>query len=198
MGKYYASKRKVIHYMQQTEIYYPEYNEIEHYAADKAVGFTKTKAEWGVFSNFAKTETPMVVSGVAFVSVEQMYHYIRLNNEESRAEYLKLAPGMGLKMAAKTFKKRGIEREDWRDIAVDVMRFCLNHKYKVSEVFRSQLERSKGKYIVEDESNRRKKPDSWGAVFDAEKKEYYGKNIMGRLLMELREKGCLTYNEFKF
>jgi predicted NAD-dependent protein-ADP-ribosyltransferase YbiA (DUF1768 family) len=78
------------------------------------------------------------------------------------------------------------------------MRFCLNHKYQASEVFRNELERSKGKSIVEDESNRpRKNPDSWGAVYDAETNEYYGKNIMGRLLMELREKGKLEYEEFE-
>ena len=105
---------------------------------------------------------------------------------------------MGLKMKAKAFKKRGVERSDWRAIAVDVMRFCLNHKYANSEAFRKELERSKGKYIVEDESNRKKKPDSWGAVLDTATGEYYGKNIMGRLLMELREKGELEYTEFIF
>ena len=73
------------------------------------------------------------------------------------------------------------------------MRFCLNHKYENSEAFRKELERSNGKYIVEDESNRRKRPGSWGAVLDATANEYYGKNIIGRLLMELREKGVLEY-----
>ena len=100
---------------------------------------------------------------------------------------------MGLKMKAKTFAKRGVERADWRDIAVDVMRFCLNHKYQDLAEFRKVLSDSEGKSIVEDESNRPKKPDSWGAVLDAATSEYYGKNIMGRLLMELREKGKLEY-----
>jgi predicted NAD-dependent protein-ADP-ribosyltransferase YbiA (DUF1768 family) len=103
---------------------------------------------------------------------------------------------MGLKMKAKAFESRGVERADWKEIAVDVMRFCLNHKYLSSEEFRNALAESKGKYIVEDESNRRKKPDSWGAVFDAATNEYYGKNIMGRLLMQLRDSGYLQYNEF--
>lgn len=40
-------------------------------------------------------------------------------------------------------------------------------------------------------------PDSWGAVYDVETNEFYGKNIMGRLLMELREKGKLEYGEFE-
>ena len=37
-----------------------------------------------------------------------------------------------------------------------------------------------------------------GAAFDVDTNEYYGKNIMGRLLMELREKGMLEYTKFEF
>lgn len=172
-------------------MHYPEYDKIERYPAEQTIGFTTTAAEWGIFSNFAKT--PMMVNGIEFACVEQMFHYIRLNSETERAKYLKLIPNMGLKMKAKTFAKRGVERADWRDIAVDVMRFCLNHKYQNSAEFRKALSDSEGKSIVEDESNRPKKPDSWGAVLDAATNEYYGKNIMGRLLMELREKGKLEY-----
>ena len=156
-------------------MHYSQYDIVERYPAEQTIGFTSTAAEWGILSNFAKT--PMVVNGVEFVCVEQMFHYIRLNNEMERAEYLKLTPNMGLKMKAKAFKKRGVERSDWREIAVDVMRFCLNHKYASSEAFRKELECSKGKYIVEDESNRKKRPDSWGAVLDTATGEYYGKNI---------------------
>lgn len=177
-------------------MHYPEYDIVERYQAEQTVGFTSTIAEWGLFSNFAKT--PMVVNGIEFVCVEQMFHYIRLNDATEREKYLNVSPGMALKMKAKSFAKRGVERSDWREIAVDVMRFCLNCKYEQSEVFRAELERSKGKYIVENESNRRKKPDSWGAVLETTTNEYYGKNIMGRLLMELREKRRLEYNDFEF
>ena len=177
-------------------MHYPEYNQEEHYPAEQTIGFTSTAAEWGIFSNFAKT--PMTVNGVEFACVEQLYHYIRLNDEAERAEYLKLIPNMGLKMKAKAFAKRGVERADWREIAVDVMRFCLNHKYQNSAEFRQALADSGDRYIVEDESNRKKKPDSWGAVLDTATNEYYGKNIMGRLLMELRDKHLLQYDVFEF
>ena len=177
-------------------MHYPEYNQEERYPAEQTIGFTSTAAEWGIFSNFAKT--PMTVNGVEFACVEQLYHYIRLNDEAERAEYLKLIPNMGLKMKAKVFAKRGVERADWREIAVDVMRFCLNHKYQNSAEFRQALADSGDRYIVEDESNRKKKPDSWGAVLDTATNEYYGKNIMGRLLMELREKHLLQYDVFEF
>ena len=177
-------------------MHYPQYNIVERYPAAQTVGFTTTAAKWGIFSNFAKT--PMVVEGIKFVCVEQLYHYIRLNDENERAEYLKLIPNMGLKMKAKAFKRRGVERSDWRDIAVDVMRFCLNHKYQSSAEFRKALEESGDNYIIEDESGRKKRPDSWGAVFDATTNEYYGKNIMGRLLMELRKNKALAYTKFEF
>ena len=177
-------------------MHYPEYNIIEKYPAEQTIGFTSTSADWGIFSNFAKT--PIVVKGIEFSCVEQLFHYIRLNNEEERVAYLKLTPNMGLKMKAKTFEKRGIERADWKGIAVDVMRFCLNNKYQSSEEFRKALADSQNKYIVEDESNRKNRPDSWGAVLDVDTNEYYGKNIMGRLLMELREKSVLEYAKFEF
>ena len=177
-------------------MHYSHYDTIERYPAEQTIGFTSTAREWGIFSNFAKT--PMTVNGIEFACVEQMYHYIRLNNEAERAEYLKLIPNLGLKMKAKTFAKRGVERSDWREIAVDVMRFCLNHKYQNSAEFRKALVDSGDRFIIEDESNRKKRPDSWGAILDPATNEYYGKNIMGRLLMELREKGELKYEEFDF
>lgn len=177
-------------------MHYLQYDIIERYPAEQTVGFTSTAAEWGIFSNFAKT--PMVINGVEFACVEQLFHYIRLNDEQERAAYLKLTPNMGMKMKAKAFKKRGVERSDWREIAVDVMRFCLNHKYQTSAEFREALADSGDRVIVEDESNRKNKPDSWGAVLDTATGEYYGKNIMGRLLMELREKKELDYDKFEF
>ena len=177
-------------------MHYPQYDIIERYPAEHTISFTSTAAEWGLLSNFAKT--PMLVNGIEFACVEQLYHYIRLNNAQERAEYLKLTPNMGLKMKAKAFAKHGVERADWREIAVDVMRFCLNHKNQASVEFRKALADSGSKYIVEDESNRKKRPDSWGAVLDTATYEFYGKNIMGRLLMELREEGELDYTEFTF
>ena len=86
---------------------YPEYDIVERYPAEQTIGFTSTTAEWGILSNFAKT--PMVVNGIEFACVEQLFHYIRLNNEEERTEYLKLKPNMGLKMKAKSLGDRRIK-----------------------------------------------------------------------------------------
>ena len=176
-------------------MHYPKFDSIERYPANETAAFVGTKDAWGIFSNFAKT--PMVVNGIEFACVEQLFHYIRLNDEAEREAYLKIPLGLKLKIAAKKFAARGVQRSNWRSMAVDVMSFCLNQKYNQSDAFRQELQRSAGMYIVENVSNRRKrKLDPWGAIYDETTNEYYGQNIMGRLLMELREKGRLEYEEF--
>ena len=76
-------------------------------------------------------------------------------------------------------------------VAVCLQSFCLLHEQ--CEAFRKELERSKGKFIVEDETTRSKSKDAdtWGAVLRGG--EYVGPNLLGRLLMELRDKGKLDY-----
>ena len=72
------------------------------------------------------------------------------------------------------------------------MKFCLVKKYEQSEEFRAALERSKGKYIVEDQTSFPKKnPDAWGVKLRGE--NFVGPNLLGQFLMELRETGTLQY-----
>ena len=59
-------------------------------------------------------------------------------------------------------------------------------KYKQCEEFRRQLDSTSGKYIVEDQTSFRKKyADTWGVKREGE--FYVGLNLLGRLLMELRD-----------
>lgn len=171
---------------------YPEYNEKQRYPREKTIGFTSTKAEWGILCNFS-TEAPITWNDITFDCAERMYHWLRLSSSEAREEYLKERAGMNLKMKAKSFKKKGLERKDWTENAVDALRFSLQLKYEQNENFRKALARTDDRFIVEDQTSRpRKTPDSWGAKYDATTDTYYGKNIMGRLLMELRNKGVLS------
>ena len=64
-------------------------------------------------------------------------------------------------------------------------------KYEQCDEFRKELERSKGLFIVEDETGR--KSTSYGAKLNKEGL-YEGSNLLGRLLMELRDTGKLEYN----
>lgn len=75
---------------------------------------------------------------------------------------------------------------------VDAPKFAMQKKYEQCEAFRQELERSKGKFIVEQQPNPNKKADTWSAKLEGDK--WVGSNLTGRLLMELRDNGKLEYN----
>ncbi len=180
-----------MHVREFIEKNYPEYYSIEHYLADKTAAFCKVDASWGIFSNFGRT--PLVVDGVSFDCSEKLFQVMKFADMASRKAVFK-AKGQTMKMKAKHQEKVGTVRPDWGEIIVDAMKFCLMQKYTQSEAFRTELERSRGLFIVEDQTTFPKKnPDTWGVKQSGDGKEYIGPNLMGRLLMELRDNGKLDY-----
>lgn len=171
--------------------YYPEWYGIQKYPADKTVSFLKVDGEWGLLSNFART--PIVIDGVTFDCTEKLFQVIKFTDEESR-KVIYSKKGQPIKMMARHQEKVGSVREDWGRIFIDVMKFCLMQKYAQSEVFRKELERSKGKFIVEQQPNSKRPAGAYSAKLSEDGSTWVGPNIMGRLLMELRDKGALEYN----
>ena len=169
--------------------YAPEYHTIERYPAADTICVRGTKDEWGIFGNFYR-DVPIEYDGIAFDCTERLYQYLKFRSDAVEAKELLLAANAGraLKMRAKHIAKEHPEwlREDWGTIVVSSMRLCLELKYKTSLAFREALERSKGKYIVEDQTTfPSKSADSWGTKLVGD--EYVGPNLLGRLLMELRD-----------
>ena len=180
-----------MHIREFIEKNYPEYYSIEQYPADKTAPFCKVDAPWGIFSNFGRT--PLVVDGVSVDCSEKLFQVMKFADMASRKAVFK-AKGQTMKMKAKHQEKVGTVRHDWGEIIVDAMKFCLMQKYTQSEAFRTELERSRGLFIVEDQTTFPKKnPDTWGVKQSGDGKEYIGPNLMGRLLMELRDNGKLDY-----
>lgn len=180
-----------MHIREFIEKNYPEYYSIEQYPADKTAPFCKVDAPWGIFSNFGRT--PLVVNGVSFDCSEKLFQVMKFADMASRKAVFK-AKGQTMKMKAKHQEKVGMVRPDWGEIIVDAMKFCLMQKYTQCEAFRTELERSRGLFIVEDQTTFPKKnPDTWGVKQSGDGKEYIGPNLMGRLLMELRDNGKLDY-----
>ena len=162
------------------ERYHPEYYSIERYPADECIVIHKINEEWGILSNFA--HTPIVYKGVTYKSSEQLFQMMKFTDETIREEIFN-APNP--KMTAKHYEKE-YRRPDWGKMIVDVMKLCLMLKYKQCEEFRRQLDSTSGKYIVEDQTSFRKKyADTWGVKREGE--FYVGPNLLGRLLMELRD-----------
>ena len=77
---------------------------------------------------------------------------------------------------------------------MDIMKFCLHQKYEQCPEFREVLERTKGYHIVElqDAKNDKEstRANAWGVKSKGQ--NYVGPNLMGRLLMELRD-GTMEY-----
>ena len=174
---------------------YPEYYSIERYPAAETICIRKTIEEWGILGNFYRT--PIVANGITFDSTERLYHIMKLKPEATVGfrSIMSVPAGQRIKMRARRlFKEQpGWFRQDWPSMVVDAMKYCLTLKYEQSEAFRKELERSRGKYIVEDETSRKKgkEADTWGAVHKGD--EYVGPNLLGRLLMELRDNGQFEF-----
>ena len=175
--------------------FYPEYYSIETYPVFECVAIRKVKEPWGIFGNFAPT--PIVINNVTFKTSELLFQLMKFKDEEPvKSVFSANNPKMTTKHWEKTHR-----REDWGKMIIDAMKYCLTMKYEQCEEFRQELNRSKGKYIVEDQSGfRKKEPDAWGVKLQDE--NYVGPNLLGRLLMELRDTGKLDYtlsaDAFKF
>ena len=180
-----------MHIREFIEKNYTEYYSIERYPKDKTVAFCSVDQPWGLFSNFGRT--PLVVDGIPFDCAEKLFQVMKFADDVSRKAIYSVK-GQTIKMKAKHFEKAGTVRPDWGEIIVDAMKFCLMEKFRQSEAFRDELERSRGLYIVEDQTTFPKKsPDTWGVKLSADGNEFVGPNLMGRLLMELRDNGKLDY-----
>lgn len=176
------------------EEFYPEYYKWETYPAQKCAVFCSTHEEWGVLSNMAATS--ITIDGVEFKSAEHIFQMIKFNEPEYALNVWNGLTAHGkksgnIKMTAKSYEPDH-RRQDWGNMIVDALKFAMQQKYNQCEVFRSELERSKGKYIVEQQANPNKKADTWSAKLEGE--NWVGSNLTGRLLMELRDNdGKLEY-----
>lgn len=168
------------------ETYYPEYWGMQSYPAKQCACVRKVKEEWGILGNFAPA--PIIIDGVMFDTSERLFQCMKFKEKEAmEAVFHANNP----KMTAKHWEKEH-RRADWGQMIVDAMKFCLVKKHERSEAFRNELERSKGLYIVEDQTTfPKKQPNAWGVKLQGD--DYVGPNLLGRLLMELRDQGTLTY-----
>ena len=175
--------------------YYPEYWGYVEYDAESCAIIRKVQDEWGIFCNFAKT--PLKVNGHTFNSSEELFQLMKFKDP---AVLKNIMAGITandkksdqVKMTAKSYEKN-YRREDWGQMVIDAMKFCLQTKYDQCEEFRSKLIESSGYNIVEDQSSFTKSnPDAWAVKLKDGK--FVGPNLLGRLLMELRDNGYLEYN----
>lgn len=152
------------------------------YHRNECVVFLKTAEQFGGLSNMAGG-FPLAINGIRVLTSEALYQACRFPH---LPDVQKLIIGQTSPMAAKMKSKpyRKDSRADWDAVRVQIMRWCLRVKLVQHwEEFGNLLLSTGNKPIVE-ESYR---DPFWGAKpIDPEKLS--GTNILGRLLVELREK----------
>jgi ribA/ribD-fused uncharacterized protein len=156
--------------------------ETRTYTREEAISFRKTNEKFGGLSNMAPG-FPLRINNVCIRTAEALYQACRFPHiPEVQTLIINERSPMTAKMKSKLYRKDS--RPDWEAVRVPVMKWCLRVKLAQHwEVFGELLLATENHAIVEDS----RKDDYWGAKFQDED-TLIGQNVLGRLLMELREK----------
>lgn len=152
------------------------------YHRNECAVFLRTAEQFGGLSNMAGGYS-LSVNGIRVLTSEALYQACRFPH---LPDVQKLIIGQTSPMAAKMKSKpyRKDSRSDWDAVRINVMRWCLRVKLVQHwEKFGDLLLSTGNKPIVE-ESYR---DPFWGAK-PVDSETLSGMNILGRLLVELREK----------
>lgn len=162
----------------------PENNLLRTYVRGEAVVVYKTKEDFGGLSNMA-SGYPLQINCVRILTTEALYQACRFPHlPEVQREIIGQHSPMTAKMKSKPHRQDS--RPDWDDVRYKVMRWSLRVKLAQNyEEFGRLLLATRDRPIVEQS----RKDDYWGAkLADEAGNTLIGQNVLGRLLMELREK----------
>jgi len=151
------------------------------YLRNECVVFRMTRERFGGLSNMA-SGFPLQVNGVRVWNAEALYQACRFPHLPKVQEIIiRQRSPMTAKMRSKPYRKDS--RPDWLNIRVKVMRWCLRVKLAENwEKFGELLLATGDRPIVE----KSRKDEFWGAK-PKNNETLVGANVLGRLLMELRE-----------
>ena len=156
-------------------------SQVRTYSRAGSVVFLKTNEPFGGLSNMAGG-FPLCVNGIRILTSEALYQACRFPH---RPEVQWLIIGQPSPMTAKMKSKpyRQDSRPDWDRVRVKIMRWCLRVKLAQNwDAFSKLLLETGDRPIVEQS----RKDEFWGAK-PVDDHTLVGMNVLGRLLMELRE-----------
>ncbi|WP_454258631.1 NADAR domain-containing protein [Pseudoxanthomonas mexicana] len=152
------------------------------YSRKDSVVFRKTDEPFGGLSNMAGGY-PIHVNGVRILTSEALYQVCRFPHlpDVQKLIIAQVSP-MTAKMRSKPYRKDS--RADWDHVRVRIMRWSLRMKLANNwNTFSALLLKTGERPIVEES----RKDDFWGAKVVEDGDTLVGMNVLGRLLMELRE-----------
>lgn len=152
---------------------------VREYKKEEIIAFRKTKELYGPFSNMA-SGFPLKVNNLTIKSSEALYQALKFpHNSDAQIEILIAKTPYLSKVASKKYYSE--VRNDWNNIKIKVMRYCLQLKLAQHyKIMAHLLKLSNPKQIVEYSPN----DAFWGAI--PKDNKLVGINALGRLIMELR------------
>ncbi|HCA5050126.1 TPA: NADAR family protein [Acinetobacter baumannii] len=143
--------------------------------------FKKTKEEWGGFSNMA-ADYPISINGQLIRSSEALYQALKYTHyPDIQKKILQEYSPMTAKMVGKPYKQ--YIRDDFEDKKIIIMKWSVRAKLMCNfEKFSAELLASENRIIVEES----RRDNFWGAK-RVESGHLVGVNVLGRILMELRD-----------
>jgi ribA/ribD-fused uncharacterized protein len=155
--------------------------QVRVYDPAAAAVFCKTAERFGGLSNMAGG-FPLRVNGVNILTSEALYQACRFPHlPKIQQLIIEQRSPMTAKMKSKPYRSES--RIDWESVRVRIMRWCLRVKLAQNwDAFGDLLRSTDDLPIVE----LSRKDDFWGAK-PQEDGTLVGINVLGRLLMELRE-----------
>ena len=151
------------------------------YQANEACVFRFTKADWGVFSNFAPIQNPISAAGQNWPTSEHLYQAAKFRF--TPAVQQQIANAASARDAAKLGRNRSNTPDaNWMSRRMNAMRWVIRMKREANtDLVDSTLERTGDRPIVEYSGH----DAFWGAKPDGA--SLIGRNVLGRLWMELRQ-----------
>ena len=151
------------------------------YRADEACVFRFTKADWGVFSNFAPLPNPISAAEHTWPTSEHLYQAAKFRLSPHIQQ--QIATAVSARDATKLGRNRNNTPDaDWMSRRMDAMRWVIRMKREANtDLVDSILERTADRPIVEYSGH----DAFWGAKPDGA--TLVGRNVLGRLWMELRQ-----------
>lgn len=155
-------------------------SQIRIYQRSGCAVFLKTSERWGGLSNMA-SGFPILVNGLVVANSEALYQACRFPHMAAvQKKILDQKSPMTAKMMGKPFRDHS--RDDWAANRTKFMRWCIKAKLVCNFEKFSSLLLETGDLPIVEESRR---DQFWGAK-KIDNEILQGSNVLGRLLMELR------------
>lgn len=139
------------------------------------------------FSNFQRFDSPLIYQGMEFHTVENFYMAMKTLDVSDRRRISLMSPA-----DAKKAGKKLTLREDWDTVKERVMRYALDHKFQAGTSHAAKLVLTKGEIVEHNTWH----DNFWGtcwcqlfsgpAPYGARYTCRGGKNLLGKMLMEIR------------